>query len=170
MGRTSGTFRRLQWGRGFAATEGRGCRRHGVEVGIASMGPWLCSHGRFDTDQSRQWPNTLQWGRGFAATEGRVLRGRALLHGVASMGPWLCSHGRIRHWLLRGDDLQRFNGAVALQPRKGGDSEGSRFTHQASMGPWLCSHGRTDDTPYILVCVKLQWGRGFAATEGLTSG
>ena len=36
----------------------------------------------------------------------------------------------------------------------------------ASMGPWLRSHGRLDGPVTFTLTVKLQWGRGFAATEG----
>ena len=111
---------RLQWGRGFAATEGRTRRK------------------------KNRPPRVLQWGRGFAATEG--CRGRADCSGPtsfngavasqprkvvslleqegrtihASMGPWLRSHGRGRWPPPTATARGRFNGAVASQPRKGG--------------------------------------------------
>ncbi len=156
------------------------------------MGPWLCSHGRpWKGAESTQWLELLQWGRGFAATEGKgagpngqtgwVLqwgRGFAATEGqepgavgddrrVASMWPWLCSHGRgacppadetrdprfngavalqPRKAGRRSCRRQRdgcFNGAVALQPRKAGEQRlCPRDLRHASMGPWLCSHGR----------------------------
>jgi len=34
------------------------------------------------------------------------------------------------------------------------------------MGPWLRSHGRPVNVPYLCRVRQLQWGRGFAATEG----
>ena len=37
---------------------------------------------------------------------------------------------------------------------------------QASMGPWLRSHGRTGLATINHATGVLQWGRGFAATEG----
>ena len=94
VGQMSGGNVQLQWGRGFAATEG--CC---VALPVAPLG-------------------VLQWGRGFAATEGdRPAIGADLLI-QASMGPWLRSHGRAA---LRRRALPReqgFNGAVASQPRK----------------------------------------------------
>ncbi len=70
MSMASGETVTLQWGRGFAATEGVGVLKSRLGRLAASMGPWLCSHGR-----------------------GNVEVVRAVLS-VASMGPWLCSHGR----------------------------------------------------------------------------
>ena len=158
----------LQWGRGFAATEGAASRQRRCTGLDASMGPWLCSHGRL----FRLWSwadrhTQLQWGRGFAATEGRRAIEAEGKQSRASMGPWLCSHGRLTP-LSRstgtGGSLQwgrgfaategslwfgtpslictSFNGAVALQPRKG--RVGGQVVAEigASMGPWLCSHGR----------------------------
>ena len=179
----------LQWGRGFAATEGDP------------------SHGRSSVGE------LLQWGRGFAATEGRQLgkdcgrlagfngavasqprKGRAGAQGHcplcrfngavasqprkgphdkvgnighrASMGPWLRSHGR----QVKGKQcasLKCFNGAVASQPRKAVFLIRSASYKQASMGPWLRSHGRVVLDPFTgSGSTGLQWGRGFAATEG----
>ncbi len=135
--------RRLQWGRGFAATEGGG--------GTPDIHKLVL----------------LQWGRGFAATEGQPTVVRFSMADAASMGPWLRSHGRL--FLLRPlqQPAYRFNGAVASQPRKevggavnlknvsalqwgrgfaategrGRWPDGHRG-HYASMGPWLRSHGR----------------------------
>ena len=109
---------------------------------LASMGPWLLSHGRVRLPATESSIRPLQWGRGFSATEGirtvagEVLdfqlqwgRGFSATEGTkadlsmyprrkASMGPWLLSHGR------------------DLPPRGGNTGE------EASMGPWLLSHGR----------------------------
>ena len=84
------------------------------------------------------------------------------------MGPWLCSHGRSPCHRGRGQAEPCFNGAVALQPRKAHTVVPvHRHWRVASMGPWLCSHGRElvvrDTQPDLY---ELQWGRGFAATEG----
>jgi len=70
VGRLVAALGLLQWGRGFAATEG-----HGVDCGAAvghdaSMGPWLRSHGRRGSSPCTPVGKQLQWGRGFAATEG----------------------------------------------------------------------------------------------------
>jgi hypothetical protein len=108
----------LQWGRGFAATEGDTVAGYREIMTYASMGPWLCSHGR---------PRSA-WAE---------LRGCG-----ASMGPWLCSHGRL-------------DGPLPLG-RLG----------VASMGPWLCSHGWPEISDDPIMGIELQWGRGFAATEG----
>ena len=61
---------KLQWGRGFAATEGRILVVGAELVDRASMGPWLRSHGRLGTGKVTGKTKLLQWGRGFAATEG----------------------------------------------------------------------------------------------------
>ena len=108
----------LQWGRGFAATEGRktprpGWHRWPLQWGrgfAATEGPT-----RSTLHCLRWW---LQWGRGFAATEGSNARHRCRDPGDASMGPWLRSHGRIER----------------RRPPP--------FRPVASMGPWLRSHGR----------------------------
>ena len=110
----------LQWGRGFAATEGTLCPVYAPRA------------------------NALQWGRGFAATEGDELPTVLLSAVNASMGPWLRSHGRAPKILTHPANLDGFNGAVASQPRK---------------EPENCCSG--------VVRVALQWGRGFAATEGV---
>jgi len=108
----------------------------------ASMGPWLRSHGRQAGWSAAPWSEQLQWGRGFAATEGPRWIGLGSGAGRASMGPWLRSHGRRRPWAERGC---------------GGS---------ASMGPWLRSHGRDNSRAAGTMPKWLQWGRGFAATEG----
>ena len=185
----TGGIGRLQWGRGFAATEGpwpkqpnstkkgfngavalqprKGGRRLAGDGSVpASMGPWLCSHGRPITHCHEGTHFVLQWGRGFAATEGGLDVVVRVDRHQASMGPWLCSHGRmLGYWLFdpeeelqwgRGfaateghasrptrENPMSFNGAVALQPRK--------EWYQSTPPPKSC---------------WLQWGRGFAATEG----
>ncbi len=137
------TSARLQWGRGFAATEGVRNRERRRPPELASMGPWLRSHGRF-----------LQ-------TLG--LNGTA----VASMGPWLRSHGRVEDAGGVPAGRDGFNGAVASQPRKGPNCRMIRL--RACSLQWgrgfaategRCSH-RTSTAAR-----SLQWGRGFAATEG----
>ncbi len=160
---------------------------------LASMGPWLCSHGRTDQRAPSTASGTgLQWGRGFAATEGGAQAHHLRPALDASMGPWLCSHGRPppfcatpasqgrlqwgrgfaateghRQFLGWSPTLSGFNGAVALQPRKGLAGRGPRGVLQASMGPWLCSHGRASAASRNRRSQSpLQWGRGFAATEG----
>ena len=149
---------RLQWGRGFAATEGQRVRRLPLHESL------------------------LQWGRGFAATEGRryarLPRWQRRFNGAvalqprkdgphasrpagadASMGPWLCSHGRAPGGSDATRRIQSFNGAVALQPRKA-QVRGRTVSHwlEASMGPWLCSHGR------------VRWGRRARSWPGCFNG
>ncbi len=158
---------RLQWGRGFSATEGVDGTGTPTSLG------------------------TLQWGRGFSATEGPAPLGKAPRGGHASMGPWLLSHGRGRRvvegqrprsasmgpWLLshgrthfpRGISgrLQASMGPWLLSHGRDQSTSVERLSKSASMGPWLLSHGRvatfsgawSKDT-------LLQWGRGFSATEG----
>ena len=84
----------LQWGRGFAATEGRLSRERVYPArSPASMGPWLRSHGRLPAAVGTPPRQMLQWGRGFAATEGVDCRQAGIVK-------------------------TSFNGAVASQPRK----------------------------------------------------
>ena len=109
----------------------------------------------------------LQWGRGFAATEGTF--GRAMPHcrHRASMGPWLRSHGRRPASRPHGRSWSRFNGAVASQPRKVTDEEREAIEYvllQWGRG-FAATEGLTTST-LLAGCVPLQWGRGFAATEG----
>ena len=85
----------------------------------------------------------LQWGRGFAATEGEGTDFERLL-------------------------VERFNGAVASQPRKDRVPKKSRCRLE-----WLqwgrgfaATEGSCTRRP-VRQNVLLQWGRGFAATEGL---
>ena len=60
-----------------------------------------------------------------------------------------------------------FNGAVASQPRKVDVGAGLGAVAEASLGPWLRSHGRRQpDRRHHARIAQLQWGRGFAATEG----
>ena len=87
----------------------------------------------------------LQWGRGFAATEGR--RGRRA---------WRDTHG--------------FNGAVALQPRKV-PRPGTRPSMSRCFNGAVALQPRKVDTYGAsgYPASTLQWGRGFAATEGGSS-
>ena len=93
--------RPLQWGRGCVATEmNPQCVDSGV-FPVASMGPWLCSHGNRTYDVFKHYRLVLQWGRGCVATEIGVRRVVVRRGKVASMGPWLCSHGNPRHRAIR---------------------------------------------------------------------
>jgi hypothetical protein len=65
----------LQWGRGFAATEGAERSDDRGDAAGASMGPWLRSHGTATTataSHRRAIASMGPWG--FAATEGLVFR------------------------------------------------------------------------------------------------
>ena len=57
---------------------------------VASMGPWLCSHGN---RRIRSWAFPLL---------------------TASMGPWLCSHGNMPTVARAASGESGFNGAVAV--------------------------------------------------------
>ena len=156
----------------------------------ASMGPWLRSHGRSERLEQWQDAHTLQWGRGFAATEGctshscwpvmpRLQWGRGF---AATEGLWWRCLRSPRYRLQWGrgfaategscqppptcETNDGFNGAVASQPRKGRQQHHAGAARVASMGPWLRSHGRVDAFAVISASTLLQWGRGFAATEG----
>ena len=135
------------------------------------MGPWLRSHGRLW--QPRRKPRPIVCFNGAVASQPRKGRAGRLDDGLTS----------------------RFNGAVASQPRKGrpGEPRAGRRS-AASMGPWLRSHGRSSpgeiprvrpprfngavasqprkvqtSPPLFRTAKALQWGRGFAATEGPNS-
>ena len=156
----------LQWGRGFAATEGgipsrfRPCTR--------------CFNGAV-ASQPRKADESVRAVRGQSRFNGAVASqprkgGRGVGRGIrpdASMGPWLRSHGRRPPALRRRASPPSFNGAVASQPRKA-PSAGlpSIGGGRASMGPWLRSHGRPVMPRNRTSFFELQWGRGFAATEG----
>ena len=81
----------LQWGRGCVATEIRRRTCGVLTPRVASMGPWLCSHGN-------------------SVVRSSLVCGLSL----ASMGPWLCSHGNFRPFVKGIDWLASFNGAVAV--------------------------------------------------------
>ena len=174
-------------------SHGKRCRPRVQSPGrsLASMRPWLCSHGRTTAagrpccrracfngavaSQPRKGNTTrrlavpslsLQWGRGFGATEGEISGStagklRCFNGAVASQprkartsrrhGPWQCC----------------FNGAVALQPRKGKSPAGScrpvtRFNGAVALLP---RKGHASGLPRKSFGA-LQWGRGFAATDG----
>ena len=110
----------------------------------ASMGPWLRSHGRLGAKVMAATEPLASMGP-WLRSHGRLADGVGSRPGqTASMGPWLRSHGRENEQAREGDH--------------GG----------ASMGPWLRSHGRTRRDDDENEEDKLQWGRGFAATEGRT--
>ena len=157
----------LQWGRGFAATEGRLSRERVYPArSPASMGPWLRSHGRLPAAVGTPPRQMLQWGRGFAATEGER---RSRRRGTARRfnGAVASQPRKAESSSMSSQSASCFNGAVASQPRKGiARSSHMRDYAIASMGPWLRSHGRMKSGTDQSTAHKLQWGRGFAATEG----
>ena len=166
----------LQWGRGFAATEG--CPDHPGDTCPRCFNGAVASQPRKDErdGSSAGLRPALQWGRGFAATEGPWFWSTPSPRRDASMGPWLRSHGReeiVEH--LRGAAAS-FNGAVASQPRKGTNEPGHYWAsasfngavasqprkdllhrhrdcfESASMGPWLRSHGREGMARHLVDC------------------
>jgi len=188
-----GTFRRhiapLQWGRGFAATEGE----------PMALDRWLAF--RFNgavASQPRKvryrragiFIPKLQWGRGFAATEGGVVPGPPAVFRPASMGPWLRSHGRTcaEGAAKYGDWLQWGRGFAATEGLTSGASAkvavllqwGRGFAATEGEEGWPGSHHRrcfngavasqprkaTTEATHGTDGEGLQWGRGFAATEG----
>jgi len=88
---------------------------HARSDSVASMGPWLCSHGnQMVPVVMRYGVAVLQWGRGCVATE-IFSAERAPRNAVtASMGPWLCSHGNAVYAERDRQAAMRFNGAVAV--------------------------------------------------------
>ncbi len=113
------------------------------DVFDASMGPWLRSHGR----TVGQWwfaalPR-LQWGRGFAATEGGQTSRRKEGQPGRFNGAVASQPRKAPRSCSTSGTSTRFNGAVASQPRKVRTAVAGRPSSQ-----------------------RLQWGRGFAATEG----
>ena len=159
---------------------------------MASMGPWLRSHGRLTLATGAAIQCLLQWGRGFAATEGSTAMASAFIPGrlqwgrgfaategfwaaMPRMERWQCFNGAVASQPRKGRGLcharilsSRFNGAVASQPRMGGRRHVGGAPRYASMGPWLRSHGRVKRAfERVGPAGKHQWGRGFAATEGM---
>ena len=88
-------------------------------------------------------PSALQWGRGCSAAEGLFSGVLGVNMFEASMGPRLFSRGRRRGGDRRERSSSSFNGAAAVQPRK---------------GRALLSQPIQLDL--------LQWGRGCSAAEG----
>ena len=135
---------------------------------VASMGPWLRSHGRLAPKSAIAAIVVLQWGRGFAATEGASDsssgKTRTRFNGAVASQPRKA--GTIAS---QGGPHARFNGAVASQPRKVSRLPHLAALNAASMGPWLRSHGRKENRIPPKDSAWLQWGRGFAATEGRLS-
>ena len=108
------------------------------------MGPRLFSRGRLAADVALTLPGQqLQWGRGSSAAEGAGWRSTRPASGSLQWGRGSSaaegSRTRQQHYRL-----ERFNGAAALQPRKG----------RASRAP-------------IRSPVELQWGRGSSAADGM---
>ena len=109
---------KLQWGRGFAATEGMQSPSPTSEATVLQWGRgFAATEGLLEVIDSRSIIR-LQWGRGFAATEGFSIVYFAIFLISASMGPWLRSHGRAVIESRAAKTHRRFNGAVASQPRK----------------------------------------------------
>ena len=133
----------LQWGRGFAATEGRRDPAAGFRAGM------------------------LQWGRGFAATEGAVVRVTIVVSAAASMGPWLRSHGRLATSTrgLIADWLQWGRGFAATEGGGGAMSVETFCQLQWGRG-FAATEGTASGCSTSTQPATLQWGRGFAATEG----
>ena len=131
----------------------------------ASMRPWPCSHGYLVHEQRataahvasmRPWPCS----HGYASQYGASGGGKP-----ASMRPWPCSHGydimdpnealaddRFNEAVALQPRIHRrrshsrrghggFNEAVALQPRIPAAIKRPTFRGLASMRPWPCSHG-----------------------------
>ena len=132
---------------GAAALQPRKVKRSENDHGArdASMGPRLFSRGRL---KAWNWACdivVLQWGRGSSAAEGAPPSPRV---GIKN------DHG--------------FNGAAALQPRKGSISDRtcrpcSRFNGAAALQPRKGAGGIGDVAE---LPVRLQWGRGSSAAEG----
>jgi len=176
--RIGGTSRRAASFNGAAALQRR--RGHLQDVPAArscgaSMGPPLFSGGgALSIVQIDTKTMTLQWGRRSSAAEGRRGHIRRMDHGVV-----------------------RFNGAAALQRRRGNGSTPRRFPNEeASMGPPLFSGGGKTPSASAFslgqlasmgpplfsgggawafflslggLVVVLQWGRRSSAAEGRTS-
>jgi len=83
----------LQWGRGCVATE-IVCKNISCDMhAIASMGPWLCSHGNIDLQLLTGMRPGASMGP-WLCSHGNPCNGLDFRHKpIASMGPWLCSHG-----------------------------------------------------------------------------
>jgi len=156
----------LQWGRGCSAAESRprgigrkywAGRFNGAAavqprkdaIGLhvragrqASMGPRLFSRGKMRQGCPVVLDEMLQWGRGCSAAERR------------------------RDAFRRRDGPSGFNGAAAVQPRKGGGCLQARDdATKASMGPRLFSRGKRSACDNITAALALQWGRGCSAAE-----
>ena len=133
----------LQWGRGFAATEGRKSSPAARDNAELQWGRgFAATEGSSRISSAEMLSVALQWGRGLAATEGRHNAIGNSRCGQASMGPWLRSHGRK-------NNVRPNATAILLQWGRGfAATEGPRSRS--------CSKRET----------MLQWGRGFAATEG----
>ena len=83
------------------------------------------------------------------------------------MGPWLRSHGRDLHPLVHAVQTYSFNGAVASQPRKGRGDPTSRPRLRGFNGAVASQPRKGMGLNAVMMSqMTLQWGRGFAATEG----
>ena len=166
-GRTRRFCERLQWGRGFAATEGVDCRQAGIVK--TSFNGAVASQPR---KVPLRWcppawhEPSLQWGRGFAATEGDGAERGDDVANDASMGPWLRSHGR-----GRGSGFKRCR--IPLQWGRGfAATEGRQDAHTKALAErlqWGRGFAATEGSVpsrHSRLASSLQWGRGFAATEG----
>ena len=182
---------RLQWGRGFAATEGEGGGAMSVEERRFNGAVASQPRKGLRRVQARLTHTGFNGAVASQPRKGPGVEPVAAHSSEASMGPWLRSHGRPVKLRTFTPTTRRFNGAVASQPRKGRAADGGEPDAAASMGPWLRSHGRSKSMgmgPAAVAgfngavasqprkaavavevdppVVALQWGRGFAATEG----
>ena len=157
----------LQWGRGFAATEGSLAAAFGGVLPPLQWGRGFAATEGQDHLLGGVFGVLLQWGRGFAATEGRSSGVPQVdipgFNGAVASQP--------RKGLKKGRKKPHnfcFNGAVASQPRKGLLPAASTAGVAACFNGAVASQPRKADTSHSRPCFRavLQWGRGFAATEG----
>ena len=192
-GRPAG--RRLQWGHGLAAVDGRAGARTTAQSagfnGATALRPW--------TGGQRRSPRRTR-----LASMGPRPCGRGRVRGVhcvlpcgvlASMGPRPCGRGRggtlaqvetglglqWGHGLAAVDGADRrgatieypwgFNGATALRPWTAPRRSGFAVRPRASMGPRPCGRGRQIESldKFTDVGTGLQWGHGLAAVDGWVS-
>jgi len=144
----SPTSRPLQWGRGCSAAESRNHSPMAHTYSVLQWGRGCSAAERGGPPGSIQPPSTLQWGRGCSAAE------------------------RVRRSMQSRRRTGRFNGAAAVQPRKGALAVGICPEYlEASMGPRLFSRGKLVKIRSLTMSeTELQWGRGCSAAESVTVG
>ncbi len=107
----------------------------------------------------------LQWGRGISAAELPIEPARAGRHVYASMGPRHFSRGTLPIHVYAYQDISRFNGAAAFQPRNYISTGRTSDRLTASMGPRHFSRGTRSKGTQHDSRRTLQWGRGISAAE-----